>query len=88
MDPCNLLVAEILLAKFSDFILSLSASISPGHIWDYDIAHCENRAINGHVTTLCNLIGRSYALPGDKRKCLHSPDSFSLFALGGAGPQD
>ena len=85
MDPRNLLVAKILL---SDFIFSLSASISPGHIWEYDIAHCKNRANNGHVTTLCNLIGRSYALPGDKRKCLHSPDPFSLFALGGAGPRD
>ena len=85
MDPRNLLIAKILLAKFSDFILSLSASIS---LWEYDIAYCENRANNGHVTTLCNLIGRSYALPGDKRKCLHSPDPFSLFALGGACPRD
>ena len=25
---------------------------------------------------------------GDKRKCLHSPDPFSLYALGGAGPRD
>ena len=81
MDPRNLLVAKILLAKVSDFILSLLSG-------EYDIAHCENRANNGHVTTLCNLIGRSYALPGDKRKCLHSPDPFSLFALGGAGPRD
>ena len=40
------------------------------------------------MTTLCNLIGRSYALPGDKRKYLHSPDPFSLFALGGAGSRD
>ena len=48
-DPRNLLVAKILLAKLSDFILSLSASISPGHIWEYDIAHCENRVNNGMV---------------------------------------
>ena len=63
MDPRNLLVAKILLAKFSDFILSLLSG-------EYDVAHCENCANNGHVTT--NLIGRSYALPGDKRKCLLS----------------
>ena len=51
-------------------------------------AHCENHANNGHVTTLCNLIGRSYALPGDKQKCLHSPDPFSLLALGGTVLRD
>ena len=79
MDPRNLLVAKILLAKFSDFILSLLSG-------EYDVAHCENCANNGHVTT--NLIGRSYALPGDKRKCLLSSDPFSLFALRGAGPRD
>ena len=42
--------------------------------WEYDIAHCENRSNNGHVTTLCNL---GQLQGGRTRSCLPSQQKVS-----------